>query len=110
MPWSTSVVSTTQNAEKTMRSRWGKPGDPAGRASAAARVTMPRIPHHEARIPLPTVGGCLPGIGEPASLGCDGDVLTTGNVTELGLDAGSGRIGKALRGIDQLDVLVERHL
>ena len=44
MPCRTSVPNTTQNAVKTMRSR---AGNPAGKASAVANVTMPRMPHQE---------------------------------------------------------------
>ena len=52
-PWMTSVPSTTQNAVSTIRSRYGKP---AGSASAAASVTMPRMPAQAMTRPLPTVG------------------------------------------------------
>ena len=47
IPWTTSVPSTTQKAVKRMKSRWGKAAlPPSGSASAAASVTMPRMPHH----------------------------------------------------------------
>ena len=42
-----------QNAVSTIRSR---NGNAAGSASAAASVTMPRMPAHEMTRPLPTVG------------------------------------------------------
>jgi hypothetical protein len=43
-PCSTNVPSTTANALSTIKSRSGKE---VGRESAVARVTKPRIPHHE---------------------------------------------------------------
>ena len=47
------VPSTTENAVTTIKSR---NGNPAGSASAAASVTMPRMPDQEITSPLPTVG------------------------------------------------------
>ena len=48
MPWTTSVPSTTENAVNRIRSRYGNAGTvapPVGSASAAASVTIPRMPH-----------------------------------------------------------------
>jgi len=58
-PWMTSVPSTTQKAERTIRSR---PGNPGGNANAVASVTSPRMPHQETSTPPATVGGAVPGV------------------------------------------------
>ena len=47
---------TTPKAEKMMRSRWAKP---SGRARAAARVTMPRMPHQEMSTPPAALGSTM---------------------------------------------------
>jgi hypothetical protein len=47
VPWTTRVTKIAQNARDTMMSR---PGKIAGRASAAARLTTPRIPAHESTV------------------------------------------------------------
>ncbi len=67
-PWSTSVPSTTPNAVTRIRSRYGNgapPSPPVGSASAAASVTVPRMPHHPttaAPRAVSATASCGPGV------------------------------------------------